>query len=621
MKRIPWEPLFMVVLFWYPLRHIYWGIDLWDTGYNYGNFAYTGLEYIDSMWFFSTYLANVAGHLITMLPGASVLVGMNLYTGLLISFLAVAGYWFCNRKLGIESVIAFAGEMLAISLCWCPTALLYNYLTYILFLTCVILLYIGLTEERMRCLVVAGICLGVNVLVRFSNLTEAAMIAAVWVYAFMAAHKRHEKGFKTAVRYTFYCVIGYLGALAVLLGYIHVRYGLDSYIEGVGRLFAMTEEAVDYKPTSMLSGLIDPYVENLYWAGRIAIITLMGTVGFMILELIGHLCGLIGKEKFAKNVLRNISRAGACALAVLMLAWLYVRGFCSLEFYSYGSMLRPGILFLMLAMIIAVIRILHPKSHINEKLISGMVILVVILTSLGSNNNVYPSLNNLFVVGPYTLWQCCRFISQAGDGKSGIRGIVFSAFPLKAVLTAFLAMFFYQIGSFGAGFVFAESTGVQNVTNVIENNEVLKGIRMSPERAEWMSGISDYVAEQGLTGQEVMLYGGIPALSYYLQMPPAFNPWSDLRSYQYGVMERDMQKLTEDIESGISSCPVIILERKCGLYLEGGTDRLIESGISQSEAERIENDRKLKLMGEFMDELNYDLTYSGDKFMLYRVGN
>ena len=36
------ENLFIVILAFYPLRHISWGLDLWDTGYNYANFEYMG---------------------------------------------------------------------------------------------------------------------------------------------------------------------------------------------------------------------------------------------------------------------------------------------------------------------------------------------------------------------------------------------------------------------------------------------------------------------------------------------------------------------------------------------------------------------------------------------------
>lgn len=72
--------------------------------------------------------------------------------------------------------------------------------------------------------------------------------------------------------------------------------------------------------------------------------------------------------------------------------------------------------------------------------------------------------------------------------------------------------------------------GVQDTSARVENNEVLKHIRMSQEKAETLTKLTEYVEVNGLFGKEVLLYGNVPALSFYLQMPSAFNPWSDLRS-------------------------------------------------------------------------------------------
>ena len=56
-KKVMAEACFLLILILYPFRHVNWGLDLWDTGYNYANFTYMGLEHMDSMWLFSTYLA------------------------------------------------------------------------------------------------------------------------------------------------------------------------------------------------------------------------------------------------------------------------------------------------------------------------------------------------------------------------------------------------------------------------------------------------------------------------------------------------------------------------------------------------------------------------------------
>ena len=110
-----WEFVFVAVLVLYPLRHIAWGLDLWDTGYGYANFEYMGTRHMDPMWLFSTYLTTVIGHCLSLLPGAKTLIGMNFYTGLSISLLAVLGYYFCTKVLKIPAGLAFLGEFTAVT--------------------------------------------------------------------------------------------------------------------------------------------------------------------------------------------------------------------------------------------------------------------------------------------------------------------------------------------------------------------------------------------------------------------------------------------------------------------------------------------------------------------------
>lgn len=605
------EAIFVMVLGMYPMRHIYIGGDLMDTAYNYANFQYMGMEHMDPMWLFSTYLSNVVGNFITKLPAADSLAGMNFYTGILVSILGIAGYYFCTKKLGISPVITFIGEFAAISLCWCPTSLLYNYLTYVLFLGCVILLYIGLVEDKKWLLFAAGICLGTNILVRFSNLPEAAMIVAVWAYGVLEALERKaadktesdrnatggkmsggkDSPLKKTLYRTLWCLAGYLTALAALIGYISIRYGLDAYIRGISDLFAMTDNATDYKATSMLMGMVDTYVEHLYWVVRIGFIMLMGMVG----------CAIVGfLRKYVKAVAGNLRVSiflayacyvGCVLLAIVTVVWLYYQKFCSFLFYSYDSMLNPAVFFLMLSMLIGGARVLQKNVPKEEKLISGMVVLVILLTSIGSNNRVYPSINNLFVAAPYTFWQCSKFVS-------GVKGKL----AVKCIVGALLAVFLFQSTMFGAKFVFAEGTGVQNPTASVENNEKLKGVQMNPERACQLQEISDYVTEAGLQGQEVILYGTIPSLSYYLEMPAAFNPWPDLDSYGIARMERHMAELEQEIVAGDKEKPVVIVERT---FADNFNPESVEP-----------EDLKWQMILDFMEKYGYVQTFVNDKFVV-----
>lgn len=607
------ESLYVLVLGLYPLRHIYIGLDLWDTGYNYANFQYMGMEHMDSMWLFSTYLANAVGNFLMKLPAAGTLAGMNFYTGLFLSALVLTGYFFCTKRLKIMPLVAFIGEFIAISLCWCPTAKLYDYLTYLLFLFCVIFLYLGLTQNKRWYLFWAGICLGTNVLVRFSNLPEAAMIIAVWAYGVVEAlewrkntakspeqlqtgsQKREGSGaWSQTVKRTLWCLGGYLTALAVLFGYIGIRYGMEEYIAGIQRLFAMTDNATDYKAASMLMGMVNAYKRESYWAVRLLVFVLVGMLVFVVV-----------RSLFRNTKLRDIAEkccyGVSILLATLAIVWLYYKHFCSFAFYSYDSMLRPGILFLMLTMVIAVLRIFNWNSPKEEKLISGMVLLVVLLTSIGSNNGVFPSLNNLFVAAPYTIWQSAVFVGNARERVIGRATspliLLLHPFPAKCVITAFLALLLFQSTLFGVKFVFVEGTGVQDTSASIDNNEILKGIQMSPRRAECLNTISAYVEENGLQGKEVILYGSIPSLSYYLQMPPAFNSWPDLASYSITQMEAKLAELSSELEEQSAERPVIIVDRE--------------------KLDALEQDAKWKLIVDFLDTYDYVQTFTNEKFVMW----
>lgn len=572
--------IFPMILLLYPLRHISLGLDLTDTGYNYANFRYMGLEHMDSMWLFSTYLANVAGHFLTRLPGGHTLLFMNLYTGLFVSISALIVYRFLTKRMGIPEVITFMGEFVAISLCWSPTAVLYNYLTYLMFLVGVLLIYEGLTQEKRVYLTLAGVVLGTNIFVRFPNLPEAGMIIAVWAYGIIC-----RKSVKIVLQDTAFCIMGYLGAVFLWLGFLSLRYGFTSYVEGIKRLFAMTETATDYKASSMLYGMFHDYIQNFYWLNRILVFLIPGAVACIVLPK---------NRKFLLKDWKWLKRVICIFFSFAAAAWLYSRNFCNLHFNEDAAMYRPSVLFLILTLFVCLLRIFSKEAEKNEKLLAVMNIVMVMITPLGSNNGLRPIINNLFLTAPYVLWNIYRLCR-----KDNIR-----LFAVKAMAVMFSAIFIFQSIGFGVKFVFEESEGAIEFEAKVENNDVLKGVYMSRERADRMEEISAYVSDRQLIGKEVILYGDIPALSYYLEMPSAFNPWSDLESYSIDSMTAAIDKLKSDL-SKEAEFPIVILNREL---------------ITDTE-ENAAEDPKLSLIYSFMEEYEYIETFSNEKFILYEAKN
>ncbi|MBE5891926.1 MAG: hypothetical protein E7286_00960 [Lachnospiraceae bacterium] len=570
--------LSVVLIFLYPFRHVAMGVDLMDGGYNYANFRYNGLEYMDSMWFFATWMANAVGHLFTQLPFGDTLLGMNVYATLPVSAIGVSAYIFSVKELKIPAWIAFIGEWIALSLCWAPVSVLYNYLTYGFLLAGVLCLYQGLTASRGHLLVLAGIFLGLNVGNRFSNLPQAGLILAVWYFGII-----NKKKFSFVLKDTAFCVLGYVAALAVFLGFISLRYGFGSYAEAIVNLFGMTEQATDYTPLSMLSGMIGGYLDDtsMYWIKRFGLILAAALV----------LCLTLARKNIkTARVLTGISMPAG-------MWWLVTEKFLYRDYATYNSIYDQCIMVFLMMMLLAVWQMYSRKYTGEEKLQAFLVILLILFTSLGSNNAIYSSINNLFWVLPCAFGMLCRFVCRE---KSSV------AVPFQGILLVGCLFLVWQGAFFGKTYVYEEATGGRSFDTEITAIPVLKGISTNQEKARHLEELYAYLQESGLDERECILFGNIPGVAYFLDLTPAMNVWSDLRSYSVDRMESDVAKL--DMADSASR-PIIILEEKAFAYLQQGG--VTEENLEETAA------KKLHFLGEQMADNGYRQEFFNGKYAVY----
>ncbi len=590
-------PLFLAL---YPLRHIRYGVGWTDAGYNYGNFAY--IEHMDDMWLFATYLGNVFGNMLTKLPFGNTMMGLNFYTGLLISVLAVGGYFFFVKEVKLPPVIVFIGEFLAISLCWCPTALLYNYLSYVFLGIGAVLLYMGLMKKRGSrvFLILAGVMLGCNVFVRFPNLSNMALIVAVWAMGII----RKEK-FIQVLKQTLFCILGYLLGLGICFGGISLKYGAGDYIQGIIRLLTMPSEAADYSIMVMVMQQINNYLQNLIWLGYLCAIMLIGAVVYQVLPK---------SWKWIKNI-------GYVVLVFCGFYFLWTKNMFNMEYNTYMSMFQWAVMLLTATWIGGLVVVFGKGFSNQEKLLAGLNIIIILITPLGSNNHLYSAINNLFFVVPFTIWLLYRFWKWLPVAWKVKKREIFT-YPVKTMMVCMFGMILLQTTLFAQRFVFLETTGGENSSKNlharVENNDVLKGMRMEEERAAIITEISTYVKEQGLQGREVILYGQIPAMSYYLEMPFAISSWADLPSYNFSVMETDLKEVQKGIEAG-KAAPVILMDRTWGVYIVNGPERLEALGEDEDAIENLKKDKKLLLLEDMIEKYNYTVTFENERFVLFQA--
>jgi hypothetical protein len=162
---------------------------------------------------------------------------------------------------------------------------------------------------------------------------------------------------------------------------------------------------------------------------------------------------------------------------------------------------------------------------------------------------------------------------------------------------------------FGWGFTFAEAKNAKDPHFRITAGKTLQGIRMSRPKAEQMLGLIHFIELNDLGDKELITYGYIPALSFYLQMPSAFNPWMDLPSYRYEVME---EKINELCYAEEGEMPLVITDISLAKYYDGEND---EEDILGNE------DKKWLLIMKLFEAQNYELVYENEKFAVFAVYN
>lgn len=588
--------LFLILLVIYPLRHIWLGVEVTDSAYSAGNYRF--LDHINPMWLFATYLANVTGHFLTGLTGGDTLMGLNAYTALVISVMAAAVYLFFTRVIRANRALVFFGELLAVSLCWCPTTILYNYMTYLFFNLAIVVLYLGLVREKRVLMFAAGILLGMNVLVRFPNLTEASLILALWYYGVL-----QRKRVKDVVQETGVCLAGYLAGAGLVLFSVAARYGLSEYIAGMARLMQMPSEAPDYSAVSMVLTVLLDYKFSAKWLFHMILLAGAGCLFSVLFHRGGRrfpIISLLGRTIFLGGIL-------------VLFCWWYRIGVFNIKYYTYESMFQWVAVFLILVIIAGIYVLFSEKFTRNEKLLSSMTLILIAMTPLGSNNHLYPNMNNMFLVFPFGLSLLGRFLKslyEAGGIIAGKAEMEISLFPVRAMLASFLGVMCLQCLMFGAVFTFRDGMSGQKRDTKIENNAILKGMVTNAPLAEAVEELTEYIEAEKLSDKSVILYGQIPGVSYMLDMPPAISTsWPDLASYHYEVMAEDMEKLRE--QTSEAERPLIILG--------SGPERWIR-GEELTEAELVQYmiNEKWFMLCDYMAEQGYERVFENGMFTVYR---
>lgn len=624
--------LFPVILLLYPLLTVNQGLDVADTTYSLSNFQYFGS--MDGTWMVATFLANVTGWLFTCLPFGETLLGMYFYTSLVQSATALMVYFVLRKRM--PAPLLFLGEFIALGLCWCPSTILYNYLTYLLMTAGILLLYCGICKEKPLYFVTAGICLGANVAVRMPNVVQAAFILAVWYGIVITERQKSVSTGDSAMEsrhsvmgrlagVTGWCLSGYLVGFSVPFAVICLRYGVSAYPDMVWTMFAMTDQAADYKPASMLTGMFGDYAQGLYWMLFAVVCMAAGWFLFMALEK-----GNARRSGESGKAGRFICVGMYAALFLVLLRFYWGRGMFTFRYYEYDyrSIYYPTVLFLLVTVFLCIYCLLTKKIGREQKVFAVLLLIEIFLTPLGSNNKLAPVINNLFLAVPFALWMVYGLLfdrvddmctdTMLEDSSAERRGYadVFGDKKAVWVIPFMILVVFVLIQSVGfhAEFAFQDGIWGEPRDRKMEFPQKAAGIYTNEQNGALLEELAVFVQAENLNGRELIAYGELPGLHYLLDMPPALSTaWPDLESYRMAEYRRDMAALAEKIAAG-DEPPVIVVSSPVAAYLSDDGEAI---GWFDVDMEAMAADEKLQILAEWIRTCGYTEQYGDARYVVY----
>jgi hypothetical protein len=220
------------------------------------------------------------------------------------------------------------------------------------------------------------------------------------------------------------------------------------------------------------------------------------------------------------------------------------------EYFQKWSNLQWMLVFVLLSLVTMVWMLLSSHIDANWKLLAAIGIVISLVTPLGSNNQLWPLINNLFFIAPLTIWHLYKMIRHASP-TIGFGRLKLSLFPLKAMLAAIVIAVFVQSMGVGLFHVFRDGEDGEARNTRIEGNAVLRGMRTTASNAAILQEITAFT-QQYPDDVGLILFGNIPALSYYLNRPSALsNVWPILDSF-------DPQQFESELNSNYNH-PLIIV--------------------------------------------------------------
>lgn len=223
---------------------------------------------------------------------------------------------------------------------------------------------------------------------------------------------------------------------------------------------------------------------------------------------------------------------------------------------------------------------------------------VLYVTPLGSNNGVYLSMLNMFLLLPIEIAAILRVLKKISIKSSKI---AVGAGVCCGMLALILGI---EIVLFGVKFTWKDAP----VIKIDNPDSYLNGMQTSTERAEELQNLEEIFYRNGWKGRYGILYCDAPGLAPVLNLKPIMlSQWSDWYTYTDDNFEKGIIKAQQLVMS--QEEPIVILNKP---YYE------VYEGIAPEEnTDSVTITEKYYMLAKFLRDNGYECMYSTDNYKIY----
>lgn len=596
MNRIKWKienivvPVFLAIFSFYDFNY---GIDLADAGLFLNYYLY--FDSVAGENIIPTYWSNAVGHFFTLLPYGDTWIGIMFYCTIVIMLTVLIAYFFCKKFLDYR-IVALA-EMVALFYGWGQGAVLYNYLSFLLFELAMVLLFYAIIKDSKWLYFFPGILLGLNTFVRIPNVTEISAIVAVWFAGFYKKEK-----ISWIITRTILCVAGYLSGIGISCIFIFSRYSIQDFKLAIYYLFSLGQSETNYSIWYMA-------FQTVQYVLKYSIYLLYF---IMIIIIAAVLIEIINKKMQNKEILDvTLRRCSSVLLCILVwISYIVFSKYFKLYATNYWVMeavIGLASLFLLWGIVVSVIRLIRAKE-LRDKLLAILFLGIFYITPLGSNNHIYLAVMNMFLLIPLVIYQTIEIEKDMSVlWKRVNRNTEAFALSFRTVLCASAVVMIIQSALFGAVYVFNDIP-----EEYVTGNSIISGMKTNSELADSLQGMLEYSEENQLSDKKAIFYCCAPGLSFTLRIESmTSSPWPDWYTYSFDQFYEGLINSYAAAKAG--DAPLIFFDRVYGNHYLGNYEAFLENGGTDY---LINSDEKYLMLHAYMKEFGYECVYQDARFFI-----